>query len=344
MTTTAATQLLLAPQIAQALQTRWGYCTNPLAAELAGKAGSGRQYFRVHHEHESCIVQTNLLIDDNFHRFIAYSNAFHALQIPVPELYAVDEQEGQCLLQDFGTRQLWNLVVDQPMQQRRWYPQVLSTLTQWQLASETVARQCPDIRQWEFDQKALRWETEYFSEHFLMGHHSWSQAQVASLQEWFTLLAKRVAKHPRGLMHRDFQSQNVMVLPSDQIGLVDFQGARWGSVYYDVASLLLDPYVCLPLDFCRSLFEEWASAHPWLSLRSKDENWSCFLEAGLQRLMQAVGAYCNLSRHKGMTEFADYIEPGCSRLAQVLQLIQDDFQDYPVGDLMATTRLKARCE
>ena len=57
-------------------------------------------------------------------------------------------------------------------------------------------------------------------------------------------IAERLASFPRVLVHRDFQSQNI-ILRNGQAYLIDFQGMRPGLAEYDLASLLHDPYVRL---------------------------------------------------------------------------------------------------
>ena len=47
------------------------------------------------------------------------------------------------------------------------------------------------------------------------------------------------------VFHRDFQSRNIMVRRA-RLCLLDFQGMRFGPPAYDLASLLIDPYVRLP--------------------------------------------------------------------------------------------------
>ena len=80
---------------------------------------------------------------------------------------------------------------------------------------------------------------------------------------------------------------------------------RLGSRYYDLASLLLDPYVCLPRELRAALIKEYAS------LNGLDEGRTAELThiAGIQRLAQALGAYGRLSKLEGMAHFTDYIKP-----------------------------------
>ncbi|MDR1811714.1 MAG: hypothetical protein LBQ87_02715, partial [Candidatus Fibromonas sp.] len=63
--------------------------------------------------------------------------------------------------------------------------------------------------------------------------------------------------------------------------------------------------------------------------------WENFLTASLQRIMQALGAYCFLSGKKGIASFEQYIEPGARRLREVVRLfpasdkILANFYIYP---------------
>lgn len=114
-----------------------------------------------------------------------------------------------------------------------------------------------------------------------------------------------------------------MIRPNSEIAFVDFQGARRGSMYYDLASLLWDPYTSLPLPLVFDFFEYWRTEYEENKHFSKEEAWVSFLEASLQRVMQALGAYGFLSREKGLDSFERYIEPGKARLLQILKLYKE---------------------
>ena len=118
-------------------------------------------------------------------------------------------------------------------------------------------------------------------------------------------------------MHRDFQSQNIMIRPNSEIVFVDYQGARRGSMFYDIASLLWDPYVGLPLDMVKDFFEYWRFQYKGAKIYTKEDAWESFIHASLQRVMQALGAYCFLSKTKGIQKFEQYIEPGKKQLRSV---------------------------
>ena len=123
-------------------------------------------------------------------------------------------------------------------------------------------------------------------------------------------------------MHRDFQSQNIMVKPNSEIAFVDFQGARRGAMFYDLASLLWDPYVELSLTEIKDFFEYWRISYREAKTYSKDDAWEAFIHASLQRVMQAMGAYCFLSKVKKIEKFEQYIEPG----KRQLRILFDEFK------------------
>jgi hypothetical protein len=61
--------------------------------------------------------------------------------------------------------------------------------------------------------------------------------------------------------------------------------------------------------------------HRWLDLvqvPSPEEAWNDLLDAALQRVMQALGAYGFLSRRKGITWFGQFLVPGISILSETL--------------------------
>src|SRR2546423_10254052 len=82
--------------------------------------------------------------------------------------------------------------------------------------------------------------------------------QTAKLARIHSLgrMAERLAGRPRLLVHRDFQSQNI-IMRNGQAHLIDFQGMRPGLAEYDLASLLFDPYVNFSRAECEELLTDY---------------------------------------------------------------------------------------
>ena len=153
------------------------------------------------------------------------------------------------------------------------------------------------------------WERTYFKDHFVRDvcrielDHSFETKLEAEL----TKLAERLSATKRCLVHRDFQSQNVMIRDGEPF-LIDFQGMRFGNLFYDLGSLLYDPYVNLTNKQQEELL------YFYYDLSKSDLDWiifqNNFQEASAQRLMQALGAYGFLGLQKGLKNFLDYIPSG----------------------------------
>ena len=306
-------ELVISPKINEYLFAH-GYADGFEVESIAG-AGSGRRYYRIKSPERSCVLQVSPVVNDDFNRFVEYSKTFLDYKLPVPRVYCVDTSACQILQEDLGKRSLYDYV--NPSAQsgsvRILYPEVIEALIRWQNASQSLFSSHTNIWLYRFDYASLKWETDYFTQNFLVDYKGIKDIPVA-VKNFYSLLAVSVESQTKVLMHRDFQSQNIMVRPNSEIAFVDFQGARRGSMFYDIASLLWDPYVCLPLDMIKDFFEYWHMYYAGARIYSKEDAWMGFIHASLQRVMQALGAYCFLSRQKKIEKFAQYIEPGKKQL------------------------------
>jgi aminoglycoside/choline kinase family phosphotransferase len=184
------------------------------------------------------------------------------------------------------------------------------------VAEQTLAT--ADLEELEpaFDEALYEWEQNYFLEHFVGGHlgREFGLAEYHAAHEALQQLRRRLAKLPRCLVHRDFQSQNVLIRGQDA-WLVDYQGLRLGRAEYDLASLLYDPYVNLTREERNELLRYYAG-HRGLDLNELRET---FHLCAAQRLMQALGAYANLSRNLGKPHYLQHIPAAVSNLTEVCQ-------------------------
>jgi hypothetical protein len=292
---------------------------------IAG-AGSGRKYYRIATEKRSSVLQVSASVDDDFKRFVDYAEAFNSFGLPVPKVYCVDEASCSVLQEDLGAHNLLDNVLPSGSEKktgnvRILYPEVLDSLIKWQEVSRSLFSSRSDLWLRRFDFDALKWETDYFTENYLKAHKG-IQEIPEYVRQFYSLIAVSVEAQHKVLMHRDFQSQNIMVKPNSEIAFVDFQGARRGAMFYDVASLLWDPYVELSLTEIKDFFEYWRISYRETKTYTKDDAWEAFIHASLQRVMQAMGAYCFLSKVKGIQKFEQYIEPG----KRQLRIIFDEFK------------------
>jgi aminoglycoside/choline kinase family phosphotransferase len=176
----------------------------------------------------------------------------------------------------------------------------------------------------EFNAALYRWEHRYFFNNclgrcFEVGESKRKElAALPSLRE----IAKHLASLPRVLVHRDFQSQNI-IIQNGQANLIDFQGMRPGLAEYDLASLLFDPYVEL-VDAERSELisyyrQKKADNGPAVNGRFDNTLQLC----AMQRLMQALGAYGFLGLVRGHENFLQYIPRAVHSLREIVATIDE---------------------
>ena len=107
-------------------------------------------------------------------------------------------------------------------------------------------------------------------------------------------------------MHRDFQSRNIMIaggLP----WIIDFQGGRLGPVQYDLAALLIDPYVALPAAMRETLLAYFIERYHNRTGKPREAIGNLYRLCALARNLQMLGAFGFLVKEKNKPHFAAYI-------------------------------------
>jgi len=288
------------------------------AVEPILKGGSDRHYYRFRWADAGqppMILMIYTLARRDNPKFVPATRRLAALGVRVPAILGVDEQRLFVWLEDLGQDDL-HAHRDAPWDERRpLYEAALREAAKIHavpaasLEPEEVAAMEP-----EFDEGLYAWEQNYFLEHFvrgLLGRES-ASAEHAAAHAALAGLRSSLAERPRCLVHRDFQSQNIL-LRDGAAWLVDYQGLRPGLAEYDLASLLFDPYVSLS----RSEREQLLGYYAGLRGLALPELRDVVLQCAAQRLMQALGAYANLSRNLGKTHFEQHIPAGVRNLAGV---------------------------
>lgn len=156
-----------------------------------------------------------------------------------------------------------------------------------------------------FDQALYDWEVGLY-EQFVGSLPEAAKAEVRHLQAM--LLAE-----PQVLVHRDFQSSNLL-LARNRPYVIDFQGMRRGAALYDVASFLYDPYV----SWGNAVIDDFIHAYAEAAGRDEADLRVKLPYAGVQRLMQALGAYHRLAS-VGQKRFLDFIPVARERAVALAQ-------------------------
>jgi len=175
----------------------------------------------------------------------------------------------------------------------------------------------------EFNAALYLWERNYFFENCLGRHFKIDNVKLAALATLPALreIAERLAGLPRVLVHRDFQSQNIL-MRNGQAYLIDFQGMRPGLAQYDLASLLYDPYVDVASEERDELIAYYREQQIRNGFNVNGEFDSTLRLCAIQRLMQALGAYGFLGLVKGHKQFLEHIPAAVKSLRRIVEPIE----------------------
>ena len=301
------------------------------------KGGSDRKYYRIRCNPLTSLilVKYNIQKPENA-RFVAVANFLDGVGVSAPLVYFHDSEEGLIWMQDLGDEDLWLHRSESWAIRRELYRRTLD---------QAITLHRTDPRLWhlrsglaEFDFRLYRWEQEYGVKNCFGRYFGLSGTVCADLLGHSALvaLAEELSSHPRVLIHRDLQSQNVLVC-DDQPYLIDFQGMRPGLGTYDLASLIFDPYVQLTEAEQAELVDYYRAE---IGSNGSDDTFRRrLLQCALQRLFQALGAYGVIGLIRGKPEFLRHIRPAISRLEMVAsELAEFSFFRAFLGELPPSPR------
>jgi aminoglycoside/choline kinase family phosphotransferase/dTDP-glucose pyrophosphorylase len=320
-------------------------------ALLIGTGGSNRKYYRVKRNNSSIVFMQCHKDDPDFHRHVEYTRFFQRHSIPVPELLNVEPETMSALFEDLGDLSLYSYLKCPREQEEieEVYKRVIDILILMHTAATEHLTECPLLQNRIFDYEHLRWETSYFIERFIEGVRDIRVENLSALNNEFHRLALNVDSFPKTVIHRDFQSQNIMIIKGGIPRVVDYQGARIGPPAYDVVSLLWDPYYRFEDDMREQLLEYYIEKmsesfgidkdheiNPLIPPLAKGGKGGFFnkiefkqtlLPCRLQRHMQALGAYGFLSKIKGKKYFLKHVPEGLRLLKENTSLSRDEYPE-----------------
>ncbi|UCD80477.1 MAG: phosphotransferase [Desulfobacterales bacterium] len=275
--------------------------------------GSQRQWYRLKSDRGSLIMVDHGIretrMTSEVDAFVDLGRHLYRQGVPVPRIHFYDTFSGLVFLEDLGDIHLQQMVqsTTDTSQLIRLYESVIVQIIQLSRRGAANFDRRWTYQTTDYDRELiLERECRYFQEAFLAAYVGFD-IRFEDLAAEFTSLADKTLQHPHcGFMHRDMQSRNIMV-KDGRIYFIDFQGGRIGPIQYDLASLLIDPYVDLPrsiqsrlVDYSLEMLSALVSVDP-------DQFRDCYHYCTLTRNLQILGAFAHLSRVKGKKQFAEYI-------------------------------------
>jgi aminoglycoside/choline kinase family phosphotransferase len=261
--------------------------------------------------------------------FVQIGRHLHRKGLSVPRIYFYDTFAGLVILEDLGDIDLQQIVrrSDSTDSIIAVYKGVIEQLI-------NLSQRGADgfDRSWTYQTPTydhamiLEKECRYFVEAFLNGYLGFN-VRFANHRNEFFALARKALRYPTvGFMHRDMQSRNIMI-KEKTVYFIDFQGGRLGPLQYDLASLLIDPYVELPQWVQTELLNYAMKVLSAGMPLEKEEFLSCYHYCTLTRNLQILGAFGYLSKVKGKCYFEKYIPAAVKSLNA--NLVEGDRTEFP---------------
>ena len=258
--------------------------------KFLGARGSERVFF-------GCDQGIAVMYDDGNRdengKYPGHARWLKAKGIPVPEILADVPEKKVMLMSNAGTER--KMTLDD-------YVKVVETLVKFNAlgtAPDVPANLLPP-----FDDETWEWERNLFAKYCLGANFQleMSEAVRKELED----VAEILEREPKALVHRDFQSTNVL-WKNGELSFIDFQGMRLGPAAYDLASLVYDPYVTFTEGERKALVALYAK------LANRPELVKILPYAAVQRLAQCLGAYGRLAS-VGQPQFGKHVVPALRNL------------------------------
>lgn len=292
----------------------------------ASADASFRRYFRIDGVNgKSYIIMDAPPPQEDVRPFIQIAKLFSHTGVTVPPILASHVEHGFLLLGDLGSTMYAHLLNQDTAQ--KLYMDAIDSLVQIQLHSQ------PDVLP-EYDRNMQLNELMLFPEWYISKHMktTLTPEQHTSLHNVFEQILANTIAQPQVFVHRDYHSRNLMVMNEGNPGILDFQGAVFGPITYDLVSLLRDAYI----EWDEEHVLDWAIRY-WERARRAglpvetniDHFYRDFEFMGLQRHLKILGIFCRLAYRDGKTSYlADlplvlsYVRKTASRYTTLIPLLR----------------------
>ncbi len=285
--------------------------------------GSNRVYTREKDETGRSVIRVQGTNLEENRAFIYMARHFHALGLPVPELYWVSEDEMSYTQEDLGDTLLFDHLDDLSLLERAIRALAHIQVTGARDFDWSVCFPVP-----EMDERSIRWDLNYFKYCFLKGTKI--EFSEPKLEDDFDTMVRVILAQPADtFLYRDCQSRNIMI-KDGQPYFIDFQGGRRGPTQYDVASLLWQAKANFAPEMREKMIEEYLDELKQIQPSLAEDAWRAALpHFVLFRTLQVLGAYGYRGYFERKPHFLESIPLAIKNLKELFETNEELKNQYP---------------
>lgn len=309
----------------------------PIAIEPMQGGASTRKFFRVRTKDSSAVAMfvPDLTHSDEIDKggkrrrwpYLEVRDLLEERGVRVPALVADGTERGWTVVEDLGDETVAEHLLKHPDRKQVIYQTAVRDLGRAQRCLQELPEgSIVSTRAFDFD--LLRWELEHFREWALdaLGRPL-DDAGRSGFDAVADRIASRVAALPRGFVHRDYQSRNLMVIEAhgDEVRLawVDFQDALMGPMVYDLVALLNDSYQQFDRQFVEKRLEEFATERG-LDPAHGNDLVRQFDLVTVQRKLKDAGRFVFIDRVKKDPSYLRFVEPTLQKVRASIERLAGD--------------------
>ena len=251
--------------------------------------------------------------------FVAVQRLLETRGVRVPRVYADEVEHRVLILEDLGDQTFEQVLMSSdPSTHDALYSSAVDGLVS--LHNATDAPEPGHLAFGRgFDLKLLRWELDHFREWGLEAVNGpLVDQERRNIDRLFDTWAFIVGGLPQRLVHRDYQSRNLM-WHDDEWVVIDFQDALMGPTVYDLVALLCDSYVDIPLARQEAMVQRYAEARGQNPEQLLQEFWL----VTVQRKLKDAGRFVFIDRKRDNPRFLEWFPRSLMYVGRALRALED---------------------
>ncbi|SKB99438.1 Phosphotransferase enzyme family protein [Soonwooa buanensis] len=290
------------------------------------QSGSSRKNYIASFDDKKYIITDNDNLREN-EVFFYFTEIFSKLNLNTPKIFKISENR-QVYIQEYLGEHTLSEIISTEFDETRIKSLAKKTLKQlFDLQQKSINKidYTKTFDYEEYDNLAILHDLYYFK-NFLVDVLEINYHKSKLLKEFQTITKIVSGLEPKALMIRDFQARNIMVDDKDNIFFIDYQGAMFGPLMYDVISFLYQAKANFSVEFKQEMLDYYISLFSEEKVREMLK--TAINPIIMMRYLQVLGAYGFRGLIQRKKHFINSLDQGIKNIVE-LSTTWPDLQAYP---------------